>query len=220
MRFFPSKRRLAVLPACFFLLLFSTPLARADDDPKAALKKAQAAQADAPTCRMTLTATDLDSQKVTVMTTEFVKPDSMHTRMEVNGNVRMEMLTDGKRTFMRQGVDTELQEAPAHVSNMLQSARRSLSLDTLMESAKDVKLIGHESVDGKPASVYGFTTELMGLATNTKVWVSDENSRPLKAEADSHGELKIGARAGQKANTHAVTAFDYDPAIKITLPGS
>ncbi len=220
MRFSPTNRRLATLAACLLLLLLPAFSARADDDPKAALKKAQAAQTDAPTCRMILTATDLDSQKVTVMTTEFVKPDSMHTRMEVNGSVRMEMLTDGKRTFMRQGADTELQEAPAHVSNMLQSARRSLSLDTLMESARDVKLIGHESVDGKPASVYGFTTELMGLATNTKVWVSDENSRPLKAEADSHGELKIGARAGQKANTHAVTAFDYDPAIKITLPGS
>ena len=89
-----------------------------------------------------------------------------------------------------------------------------------MESAKDVKLAGHETLDGKAASIYEFTTDLMGLTTDTKVWVSDADSRPLKAEADSHGELKLGARAGRKTNNHAVTAFDYDPSIKITLPGS
>ena len=211
--------RFAAIFACVFLFLLPARSSRGDDDSKAALKKAQAAQNDAPACRMTMTSTDLDTKKVTTMTTEFVKPEAMHTRLEVSGKIGMEMMTDGKRTFMRQGEDAELKEAPAHVSNMLLSARKSFSLDTLMESAKDVKLAGHESLEGKASSVYQFTTELSGLTTDTKVWVSEADGRPLKAEADSHGELKMGARAGRKTNNHAVTIFDYDPSIKVTLPG-
>lgn len=195
---------------------------RADDeaDARAALKKAQAAQNDAMACRMTMTSTERDTGRVTVMTTEFVKPDAMHTRLEINGGTAMEMVTDGKRTFMRQGADPEMKEAPAHVSSTLLAARKNISLDTLVDAGKGVKLLGHQTVRGVPASVYGFSSELTGVASETRVWVSDKDGCPVQAEAESRGEVKTGAGIGRKTNSHSLTLFDYDPSIRITLPGN
>ena len=169
---------------------------------------------------MTMTSTELDTSRVTAMVTEFVKPDAMHSRLELDGKPSMEMVTDGKRTFMRQGADAEMKEAPAHVSAMLLAARKNISLEALVDAAKEVKSLGHDTVDGKPASVYGFNSNLVGVTTDTKVWVSEAEGRPLKAEADSRGEVKTGAGTGRKTNSHSVTTFDYDPSIKVTLPGN
>ncbi len=191
-----------------------------DDEAREALRKVQAAQDDAPACRMTMRSTNLLSGKLAVMTTEFAKPDSIHSRLESNGKVTMEMFTDGKRTFMRQGAESELQEAPAHVSGLLVNSRKEHSLATLMNTARDVRLTGHESVDGQAASVYEFTADVrQGMVTHSKVWASEADGRPLKAEADVQGSSTNPADPGQKTNIHTVTTFVYDPSIKIVLPG-
>ncbi len=73
-------------------------------------------------------------------------------------------------------------------------------------------------MNGASASIYTFKTEMMGLATTSKLWISDADNRPLKGEGETHGELKMGAGPGHASNKKSLTTFEYDLAIKIVVP--
>jgi outer membrane lipoprotein-sorting protein len=193
--------------------------ARAEDNAMEALKKAQKAQLEAPASRMKMISTDADN-KISTMTMEFVKPDMMHWRMEENNQVKMEMWSDGKKTFVRHGPGGEVKEAPLSMSAMLAQARESAAVEKLIAMAKELAFVGHENVNGTPASVYTFKTEMMGLNSATKLWISDVDNRPLKSEGETHGEIKIGAGPGRKTNKKSVMTYEYDPSIKIVVPAN
>ena len=191
------------------------------DDARDALLKSQQAQLAAPTCRMTINTKEATSGKASLVVVETVGPSQMHVRQERNGKVMMEMFTDGRKTMIRHGPDGPIMEAPAPVGAMISSLRMSISLQAITESAKDVKIVGHEVVDGQAATIYTFTTNAMGIQANSKLWVSDKDALPLRAEEDSTGSLKVGTdEADPKARRHSEITFNYDPSITIALPAA
>jgi outer membrane lipoprotein-sorting protein len=186
--------------------------AQAGDDPMEALKKAQKAQLDAPASRMKVITTD-DNNKTSTVTIELVNPDMLHWTTENDGQVAMEMWADGKKTYMRQGPAGEIRESPINISSLITQARQSNTLETFIAAAQDLKVVGHENVNGAPASIYTFKSTAMGLDSSVKLWVSDANNLPLKSEADTHRELK-----GHTTSKKSVTTFEYGPSIKIVVP--
>jgi outer membrane lipoprotein-sorting protein len=186
--------------------------ARAGDDPMEALKKAQKAQLDAPASRMKVITTD-DNSKTSSVTIELVKPDMLHWTTEDNGQVTVEMWADGQKTYMRPGSAGEIRESPINISSLITQARQSNTLDALIAMAQDLKFVGHENVNGAPASIYTFKSTAMSLDSSVKLWISDADNLPLKSEAESHRTLK-----GHTTSKKAVTTFEYGPSIKIIVP--
>jgi len=187
-------------------------VARAGDDPMEALKKAQTAQVDAPASRMKVVTTD-DNNKTSTVTIELVKPDMLHWTTENDGQVAMEMWADGKKTYMRQGPGGEIRESPININSLITQARQSNTLETLVAAAQDLKFVGHENVNGAPASIYTFKSTAMGLDSSVKLWVSDADNCPVKSEAEIRRELK-----GHTTSKKSVTTFEYGPSIKIVVP--
>lgn len=186
--------------------------AQAGDEPMEALKKAQKAQLDAPASRMKVITTD-DNNKTSTVTIEMVQPNMLHWTTENDGQVAMEMWADGRKTYMRQGPGGEIHESPIDLNSLITQARQSNTLETLVAAAQDLKLAGHESVNGAPASIYTFKSTAMGLDSSVKLWVADANNLPLKSEADTRRELK-----GHTTSKKSMTTFEYGPSIKIIVP--
>ena len=182
------------------------------DDPVEAIKQATKAQNDAPAYRMKIVATDPETKQVNTITMENVNPDKMHMKMENGGTTQMEIISDGQKTYMAQG-GAPMKEAPAQVGQMIVQSRKMNSLDAITKMAKDVKFTGHETVAGVPASTYSFASDMMGMHSTTKLWVSDKDHRPLKAEGETKGD-----QGGQAVDQQMVITFEYDPSIKITAP--
>ena len=99
-------------------------------------------------------------------------------------------------------------------------ARQASSLDLVLQMADRVRLVGHEPVNGVPASVYAFDALVMGMHAAGKVWVADGDGRPLKAEGEVNGEVKLGGRGSRRVHKHSVATYEYDPSIRIVMPTS
>jgi hypothetical protein len=208
----PSWPLVAIVTAAF-------ALTASGDEAQDVFKKAQQATLAAPAMRMTADTVDHTKNKTTHMVIEIVNPAQMHSIITVDGKVTNEIISDGQKTFIRQG-DGEFRPMPGNVGQMLMNARKSTSLEATAEMATGIKLVGHEDVNGTPASVYEFQTNTMGLTGMSKVWISDKDNLPLKSVRHTEGETKVGAGPGVKVDRDATLTFDYDPSIKITLPGS
>lgn len=202
------------LPAVFAVVLSTAAFADPGTD---ALVAAAKAAEDAPAYRMNVTSTDPASGKPTVMTLEIVKPESIHMKSEAGGQI--ELITDGKRVFMSQG-GGKLMEAPAQMGAVIKQARQQFSGEAVARMAHDVKLVGHEAVNGVPASVYTFNSDVMGLHSESKEWISDKDHRPLKLEGTTKGQLQAGGQTSPAMDAKSTATFEYDPTIKITLPAS
>ena len=181
-------------------------------DPMDALKQSTQSLNDVPAYRMKIVSSNPTTKQTSTITMEKVNPDKMHMKME--GPMAMELITDGHKTFMAQG-GAPMTEAPAQMAQMIVEANKTNSIDMVTKMAKDVKLTGHETLGGVPASVYTFSSDMMGLHATNKMWISDKDHHPLKTE----GEAK-GSAGGQTVDQQTVVTFDYDPNIKITLPAS
>lgn len=193
--------------------MFFVPAIQAGDDPMEALKKTQKAQLDAPASRMKVITTE-ENDKTSTVTIELVQPKMLHWTTENDGKVAMEMWADGQKTYMRQGPGGDIHESPIDLNSLITQARQSNTLETFIAAAQDLKLVGHETVDGAPASIYTFKSTAMGLNSSVKLWVSDSDNLPLKSEADTSRELK-----GHTTSKKSVTTFEYGPSIKIVVPG-
>lgn len=217
---FPRFCRLLRLPLAAAVALLILPLSAAfagGDDAKDALKKAQAARLDAPSVRMTMVFTDLSTNSVTSMIVDYVKPASGHMKVVVSGKPMTEMVTDGQKTFIRQG-DAPYREAPTNVGALMLQSHQSAALEALIATSSDVKLVGHETLNGTPASIYTFKTTGLGLDTAVKLWIADSTSLPLKSESATKGEMQVGSSPGREVNRTSTVQFEYDPMLKITLP--
>ena len=194
---------------------FLTPAARAEEDVTEALKKAVQAQLDAPAFRMRSVSTDITSNKTSAVTVELVKPNLLYWKSEENAQVTMEMWSDGKKTYMRQGPAGEIRPAAMDINSLITQARQVNPLETLITKAKDLKFVGNEEVNGVRASVYTFKSLLTGMDSSAKLWISDAESRPLKSETETHRDLKAAP-----VHKKTVITYEYDPSIKIVVPGS
>ncbi len=201
--------------ATLFAAMFTT--CAFADDPVEAIKAATKAQNDAPAYRMKIVSTDPATKKVNTITLENVNPDKMHMKVEDGATTQMELVSDGQKTFMAQG-GGKMTEAPPQVAAMIVQSRKTATLDAITKMAQDVKFTGHDTVGGVPASVYSFSSDAMGMHSSTKLWISDKDHRPLKAEGETKGQMQTGAPGGQEVNRQMAITFDYDPNIKITLP--
>ena len=166
-----------------------TPAARAEEDVTEALKKAVQAQLDAPAFRMRSVSTDITSNKTSAVTVELVKPNLLYWKSEENAQVTVEMWSDGKKTYMRQGPAGEIRPAAMDINSLITQARQVNPLETLITKARDLKFVGHEEVNGVRASVYTFKSLLTGMDSSAKLWISDAESRPLKSETETHRAL-------------------------------
>ena len=168
---------------------------------------------------MTVNTKNVGTDQASVVMVETVGSSQMHVRQERDGKVTTEMFTDGRKTMIRRGPDGPIVEAPPQVSTMIANLRMSISLRALTESANQVKVAGHEVLDGRAATIYTFTTDAMGIKANSKLWVSDKDALPLKAEEDSVGTLNAGLEgADPKAHRHSEITFSYDPSITVAMP--
>ena len=102
----------------------------------------------------------------------------------------------------------------------MKQAREQFSGDAVAKMAHNAKLAGHETLNGIAASVYTFDTDMMGLHSESKEWISDKDHRPIKMEGETKGSMQTGAAGGQAVDQKTTATFEYDPSIKITLPAS
>lgn len=201
---------LAAASAC---LLTSVAVAA---DPKDDLAAVMKAQNDAPAYRAKVLTADSTSGMNMTVTMERVKPNQIHVKTE-GGPVSAEVYSDGQKTLMRQGTGA-FQEAPPQVAAMMTQNSQEAVMQQAIQSAKNVKVAGHEAVSGTPATVYSYDAEMMGVQSANKLWVSDKDHRPIKSESDVHGNVAVGGQGGQNVNMKVTSTFEYDPSIKVVMP--
>ena len=199
-----------LLTAASVCVLTTSVFADTKDDLAAVMK----AQSDAPAFRAKVV-TAGSGMNMTV-TMEKVKPNSMHVKTE-GGPVAMEIYSDGQKTLMKQG-DGAFQEAPAQMAAMLTQNSQEAMMQQAIAASKNVKVTGHEAVNGAPATVYSYDAEMSGMQSSNKLWVSDKDHRPVKSESEVHGSVAGAGAAGADINMKVTTSFDYDPSIKVVMP--
>lgn len=200
-----------LLTAASMCVLTSSVLA---GDPKDDLVAVMKAQNDAPAFRAkVVTAGSGVSMTVTM---ERVKPSLLHVKTE-GGSMLMEVYSDGQKTLMNQGGGA-FQEAPPQVATMLTQNSQDAMMQQAMQAAKNVKVAGHEAVNGAAATVYSYDAEMAGIQSSNKLWVSDKDHRPVKSESDVHGSLAGDDAGGTAVSMKVTSTFDYDPSIKVVMP--
>ena len=150
------------------------------------------------------------------VTMDRVKPNMLHVKTE-GGPVSMEVYSDGQKTLMKQG-EAAFQEAPPQMAAMLTQNSQEAMMQQAVQAAKNVKVVGHEAVNGAAATVYSYDADMSGLQSSNKLWVFDKDHRPVKSESEVHGSVTAGGPAGTNINMKITTAFDYDPSIKVVMP--
>ena len=176
---------------------------------------------DAPAYRMTSTTTKLDNGDTDVRMVEFVKPKAVHLRGESKGRVTNEMFSNGVKTYVLIRSTGEFEELPKDTGdNLAEMAHSVTPMQELLSVTPSVNLVGHEEIAGKSVSVYTCEEEDgLKLHTTAKLWISDQDHRLLKIEAETHGNLKTKSHPeGRAINNGWTVSYEYDPSIKIVLP--
>lgn len=175
-------------------------------DPQAldALTKSINAQLSARSFRARLDSTFNDQEMA--RTIEFVAPDRFH----MTGEHDEMIIANGQAWARLNGGAWQLQAVD--VSQIIASVRDSKAVDALRKST-DVTLIGPDTLDGKPMTVYEYTTRIAagkGITSHAKAWIStaDDLPRRIETEAEING----------KPSKATITYFDYDADIHIEPP--
>ena len=205
------KIALFLLTAASLCALVSSGVA---SDPKDDLTAAMKAQNDAPAFRTKMT-TAGEGMNMTVAM-ERVKPSQLHFKTE-GGPVSVELYSDGQKTLMKQG-EGAFQEAPAQMAAMLTQNSQEAMMQQAIQTAKNVKVTGHEAVNGAATTVYAYDADQSGMHSANKLWVSDKGHLPMKSESDVHGSVAAGGVPSREVNMKVTCTFDYDPSIKVVMP--
>lgn len=207
-----SISRILLATAVSACALTSSVLADTKDDLAAVMK----AQNDAPAYRAKVATSGGPAGANMTITMEKVKPNQMHVKTE-GGPVAMEIYSDGQKTLMRQG-EGAFQEAPAQMAAMLTQNSQEAMMQQAIQASKNVKVDGHDTVNGVAATVYSYDADMNGMQSSNKLWVSDKEHRPIKSESTVHGSVPAAGAAGQDINMKVTSTFDYDPSIKVVMP--
>lgn len=168
------------------------------------LTKSINAQLSAKSFRARLDST-FDNQEM-ARTIEYVAPDRFRMVGETDETVII-----GSNAWMRQN-NGAWQQLPIDASQMIAAVRDPKMIDELRKNA-EVKLIGPDTLDGKPMTVYQYTLrKAMGtdMTSRAKAWISVDDSLPRRMETETEIKGKIS-----KAT---ITYFDYNADIKIDPP--
>jgi hypothetical protein len=139
-------------------------------------------------------------------TVEYVAPDRFRMTGEAD-----ETIIIGSNAWVRQN-NGAWQKLPIDASQMIASVRDPKMIDQIRKSA-EVKLIGPDTLDGKPMMVYQYTLRnAMGtdMTSRAKAWISVADSLPRRMETET--EIK------GKTSKATITYFDYNADIKIDPP--
>ena len=180
-----------------------------------------AAQVAAPTCRLTVNAREAGTGRATVVVLETVGANQMHVREERGGKMLMEAFSDGRKRIVTQGMNGSMVEEQGNLVPIVAVLRNPILLRTLAETTRDVKVAGHDVVNGQAATVYTFSADTLGVRADCKLWISDKDTLPLKAEGDAAGGANVGAAGSVRVTGgHFDITFSYDPSITVTLPAA
>ena len=186
----------------------------AQDDGREALRQSVEAMRQAPAYRATV----VDPGSATAeLSMEVVNPNLLHVRTGMG----TEIYSDGKTILSRDGASGPFTPAHGNVAAQVALARQMATPDVLLAMATGVRFVGRETVKGAPASVYAVDASVMGMRANARVWVADADHRPLRLDGEVDGEAKRGgSRAGRRIHRSATVTYEYDPTIRVTMPGS
>jgi hypothetical protein len=162
------------------------------------------AQLNAKSFRARLDST-FDNQEM-ARTIEYVAPDRFRMAGEAD-----ETIIIGSNAWMRQNGGA-WQKLPIDASQMIAAVRDPKMIDVIRKSA-EVKLIGPDTLDGKPMTVYEYTLRnAMGtdMTSHAKAWISAADSLPHRMETET--EIK------GKTSKATITYFDYNADIRIDPP--
>ena len=169
-----------------------------------ALTKSINAQMSARSFRARMDA-NTDGQEV-ARTIEYVAPDRFHMTGEDN-----EMIVIGSNAWTRRNGGA-WQKLPIDTGQIIASVRDPKMIEQIRQNA-EVKLIGPDTLDGMPTTVYQYTLRnVMGtdMTSHSKTWIANADSLPrrVETEADIKG----------KTSKATITYFDYNADIKIEPP--
>ncbi len=175
--------------------------ATSSGDPKADIVAASKKFIDLPsfTANMDGTGTADFHTKV-----EYISPDRYHI---TQGGNKMETIIVGKDTYMNTG--GTWRKFPVDVGSMIPNLRESYTEEGL-KTLSDVKYVGEETLDGRSALVYTYTSTSPKIKTpfTSKMWVGKDSGLPLKAVIDYTGiDLK-----------QMVIVYDTETPVKIEAP--
>jgi hypothetical protein len=183
-----------------------TPAPLAADDVIKAVKAAWAAADKAGPRRLKQMSYKGD-QAVTTIDAESVPPGQFHQVVTMNSQVIAEQYIYGGVIYVNAPNTGGRKVAPAsaaQVGAVMGGLAQALVGDI---TYSDAKVLGAETVNGEPATVYSYATQLKGFPdkTNYKLWVSTAAGLPIRQE-------KVTTRL------RLVMDITYDAKLTISLP--
>lgn len=121
---------------------------------------------------------------------EYAAPDRFHITYLGGTGGGMEMIMIGKQMYMKAG--GKWMKSPVNTGESIPNLRDSFTEDGL-KSLNDVKFVGEDTVDGKPAYVYSYksATPKGEYPFTSKIWVGKSSGLPLKIDVTyDNGALK------------------------------
>ena len=154
--------------------------------------------------RMTQDATTGDVSSHIVI--DRVGKDRTHMIVSTGEGVQTEFIIIADKFYMN-GPDGKWIAAPNVASGMLNSLNSIDLTEKMLASVQDVKLVGPDTLDGKPMIVISYSTNMNNVGVQTKIWVGVADELPYKMETS--GELN-----GKKFSNKVVFS-DFNGDIKI-----
>jgi hypothetical protein len=183
-----------------------TPAPLAADDVIKAVKAAWAA-ADKAGPRRLKQMTYKGDQAVSTIDAESVPSDQFHQIVTMNGQVIAEQYIYGGAIYVKAPNTGGWKKTPASATQV-GAVIGGLALALVGDiTYSDAKMLGAETVNGEPVTVYSYATQLKGFPDKTsyKLWVSTAAGLPIRQE---------------KVTTHLrlVEDITYDAKLTISLP--
>lgn len=168
-----DKKPRYMLCALMFLIVGAAQSALASGD-SAALKASFDALRKVKSYR---THTTIVSQgKSSTLTTEVVIPNRMHITKQ-----GMEMIVVPGGTYQKSG-DGKWHKSTIDMSAMVDKALGSSEFtDKILKDAQ-VRLIGPDTINGKPMMVYEVTYTISEIKSSSRIWIDTDDHLPYKTE--------------------------------------
>lgn len=139
---------------------------------------------------------------------EYIAPDRYHIKFDDATGAHVEMINIGKETYIRNGDSWDL--VPGNDPPPTPTFRNNFT-DDVLDSIANVKYQGEETLNGKPAYVYGYNlvTKVGNFKIFHTIWVDQVSGIPLKSVAEYTNESQEDT---------LTTSFDSLSPVSIEVP--
>lgn len=134
---------------------------------------------------------------------EFVAPD----RFRIKTGPGLETIVIGKDVYV--SLEGSFMKLPGGIPDSIPNLREAFDKDG-RKWFSDVRFVGEETVDGRPAYTYEYVNKGPQSTgeNNSKIWVAKDDGLPLRLESRfKTGDMKT-----------MTIDYEYDPNIKIDVP--